>query len=176
MLAHLAAPARSVAALTIGTGTGSGAFLSPGVDAVSHRTLTIKESLTFNPDATYTCGFNSATAQTDKIVATGVTINGGARFPFEDSNGSALPLGTVFTVIDNTAGNPIRGTFSNLADASNITVGSNTFQASYDWRRWQRSHAYGGAVACAPKSRCHSARSPRNPRSHACCQLSRADN
>lgn len=118
-------------AVTIGTGSGSGAFLSPGVDAASHRTLTIKESLTFSSDATYRCGFNSGTAQTDRVVATGVSINSGAQFSFEDSNGSGLPLGTVLTVIDNTAGNPIRGTFSNLADGSNITVGSNTFQASY---------------------------------------------
>jgi len=118
-------------AVTVGTGSGSGAFLSPGVDAASHRTLTIKESLTFDFDATYRCGFNSSTAQSDKVVANGVTINS-AQFSFEDSNGSALPLGTALDVIDNTAANPIRGTFRNLADGSNITVGSNTFQADYE--------------------------------------------
>jgi len=118
--------------VTVGTGSGSGAFLSPGVDVDSHRTLTIRSTLTFNSDATYRCGFNSAFARADKVVATGVTINIGAQFSFEDSNGSALPLGTVLTVIDNTAANPIRGIFSNLADGSNITVGSNTFQANYE--------------------------------------------
>jgi autotransporter-associated beta strand protein len=119
-------------AVTVGTGSGSGAVLSPGVDALSHRTLTLRSTLTFNSDATYKCGFNSNTARADKVVADRVTINGGAQFSFDDSNASALPFGTVFTVVDNTAGNPIAGTFLNLADDSTFTVGSNTFQANYE--------------------------------------------
>jgi len=119
-------------AVTVGTGSGSGAVLSPGVDALSHRTLTLRSTLTFNSDATYKCGFNSNTARADKVVADRVTINSGAQFSFDDSNASALPFGTVFTVVDNTAGNPIAGTFLNLADDSTFTVGSNTFQANYE--------------------------------------------
>ena len=119
-------------AVTVGTGSGAGAFLSPGANPISHRTLTIASSLTFNSDATYRCGFNSSTSRADKVVANGVTINGGAQFSFQDSNASVLPLGTVFTVIDNTAAAPIAGTFVNLADGSIFTVGSNTFQASYE--------------------------------------------
>ena len=46
--------------VTVGTGSGSGSFLSPGVDAGSHRTLTIRNTLVFNSDATYECGFNMA--------------------------------------------------------------------------------------------------------------------
>lgn len=118
--------------VTVGTGSGSGAFLSPGITVASHRTLTLRGSLTFNSDASYRCGFNSSTSRADKVVANGVTINGGAQFSFEDSNASALPLGTVFTVISNTAATPIAGTFSNLADGSTIIIGSNTFQASYE--------------------------------------------
>ena len=60
-----------------------------------------------------------------------MTINGGALFSFKDSNASVLPLGTVFTVIENTAANSIAGMFVNLVDGSTFTVGSNTFQASY---------------------------------------------
>ena len=119
-------------AVTIGTGSGSGAFLSPGVDAASHRTLTIRNTLMFNSDGTYKCGFNSGTARADKVIAIGVTINSGAQFSFQDSQATTLPLGTVFTVIDNTAANSIAGTFVNLADGSTFSVGSNTFQASYE--------------------------------------------
>jgi hypothetical protein len=43
-----------------------------------------------------------------------------------------LTLGTVFTVIDNAAGTPIAGTFSNLADGSTITRGRNTSRAIYE--------------------------------------------
>jgi hypothetical protein len=60
-----------------------------------------------------------------------VTISG-AFFSFAALGGSVLPLGSVFTVINNTAATPISGTFSNLADGSTFTVGSNTFQANYE--------------------------------------------
>jgi hypothetical protein len=50
----------------------------------------------------------------------------------KDSQASTLPLGTVFTVIDNIAANSIVGTFINLPGGSTFTVGSNTFQASYE--------------------------------------------
>jgi fibronectin-binding autotransporter adhesin len=40
--------------------------------------------------------------------------------------------GTVFTVLDNTAGTPIAGTFVNLAQGSTFTANGNTFQASYE--------------------------------------------
>ena len=43
-----------------------------------------------------------------------------------------LPVGTIFTVINNTATTPISGTFANLADGSTIIAGSNTLQASYE--------------------------------------------
>ena len=43
-----------------------------------------------------------------------------------------LPAATGFTVIENTSANSISGRFGNLPDEGNITVGSNTFQASYE--------------------------------------------
>jgi N-acetylneuraminic acid mutarotase len=42
-----------------------------------------------------------------------------------------LPVGTVFTAINNTSATPIDGTFSNLADGSIITLGQNSYQISY---------------------------------------------
>ena len=41
-------------------------------------------------------------------------------------------MGTTFTIINNTAATRTKGTFSNLPDGSMITIGSNTFQASYE--------------------------------------------
>jgi len=43
-----------------------------------------------------------------------------------------IPIGTVFTAIDNTSATPISGTFVNLADGSTFTTGRNTFQANYE--------------------------------------------
>jgi hypothetical protein len=43
-----------------------------------------------------------------------------------------LPAGTIYKVIDNTAATPITGTFANLPDGAILTVGSNTFNVSYE--------------------------------------------
>jgi autotransporter-associated beta strand protein len=119
-------------AVTVGTGSGSGAFLSPGKSSVSPGTLTIQSTLAFNSDATCKFILNSRRAAAGKVVANGVAIGSGALFSPADFGNSALPSGTVFTVIDNTATTPIAGTFSNLADGSTFTLGSNTFQVSYE--------------------------------------------
>ncbi len=87
--------------------------------------------MTFQLDSTYKFELKSSTATADKIVANGVTINGGSLFSFADLGSAVLPTGTVFTVIDNTAATPIAGTFANLPDGSTFTIGPNTFQVSY---------------------------------------------
>jgi len=45
--------------------------------------------------------------------------------------GHGLPVGTVFTMINNTSTMPISGTFMNLPDGSTITVGGKNCQVSY---------------------------------------------
>jgi len=65
------------------------------------------------------------------LIANGVTISG-ARVSFVSCGNSALPPGTVFTVIENTAATPIAGIFNNLADGSTFTADGNTFQVSYE--------------------------------------------
>ena len=117
-------------AVTLGTGAGHGAVLSPGSKA-NLGTLTIQRALTFNADATYDCGLNSAQVVADQVVANGVTINGGL-FSIVDKGTATLPTGTVFTVISNIAATPIAGTFSNLPDGATVSAGSNTFQANYE--------------------------------------------
>jgi autotransporter-associated beta strand protein len=119
-------------AVIVGTGSGTGAFVSPGNSATKPGTLTIKRKLTFNSDATYKFQLNSSTGIADKVVAHRVTVNSGAQFSFADVGGSALPPGTVFTVMDNTAATPIAGTFSNLPDGSTFTNNGNSYQVNYE--------------------------------------------
>jgi autotransporter-associated beta strand protein len=118
-------------AVTIGTGSGAGAVLAPGESTHKAGTLTIQSTLTFNSDATYKFELKTMRAIADKVIANGVTISG-ARVSFVSCGSSALPPGTVFTVIDNTAATPIAGTFSNLADGSTLVADGNTFRVSYE--------------------------------------------
>jgi hypothetical protein len=66
------------------------------------------------------------------MAAAGVTISNEALFSAILHGNAALPIGDVFTVIDNTAALPISGTFSNLPDGFSFTAGNNTFQVSYE--------------------------------------------
>jgi autotransporter-associated beta strand protein len=120
-------------AVTVGTGSGAGAFLAPAARTNKKTTFTTQSAINFKTDATYTYTFKAKKkkARTDKVVANGVTISGG-RFAFQGTAQGTLKQGLVFTVINNTAATPIAGTFSNLADGSMLTVGSNTFQANYE--------------------------------------------
>jgi len=117
-------------AVTVGTGSGSGAVLAPGVDATGK--LTIKNTLTFEADGTYNYELNTNNGRADQVTARGVTVNNGALFSFIDLGNSRLAQGTVFTVIDNTVAAPISGTFSNLPDHSILTIGSNSYEVSYE--------------------------------------------
>jgi len=119
-------------AVTVGTRNGAGAFLAPGTSATFPGTLTIQNKLNLQVDAIYQFGLNSSNATADETVANGVKISSGAQFSFTDHGSGVLTPGTVFTVINNTATTPIAGTFSNLADGSTFTSGSNTYQVSYE--------------------------------------------
>jgi hypothetical protein len=120
-------------AVTIGTGSGSGAFLAPSLRSNNKQaTLTIQSPLTFQSDATYTCTFRAKKnkAQSDKIIASGVTINSASTNLVGTVQGR-LRRGTVLTLMSNTSANPISGTFSNLAEGAIVTVNGNNLQASY---------------------------------------------
>jgi autotransporter-associated beta strand protein len=121
-------------AVTVGTGSGSGAVLAPGYvhGLGSPGALTIQSALTFSVDATYNVDVNSSNATADEVVADGVTINSGAQFSFADIGNGTLPNGTVFTIINNSSATPIAGTFSNLPDGSTFTSNGNTYQVNYE--------------------------------------------
>jgi autotransporter-associated beta strand protein len=117
--------------VTVGTGSGSGAFLGPGVKAAP-ATLTIQGPVTFNSDSTYQVNLNTNRGTADKLVANGATITSNAQFSLDPAGHSSIPVGTIFTIIDNTAATAIAGVFGNLANGSIITLGSNRLQVSYE--------------------------------------------
>jgi len=65
------------------------------------------------------------------VVANGVTIDSAAAFSLIPVSMGTIPVGTAFTVINNTATTKIGGTFSNLPDGAIVNVNGNNLQASY---------------------------------------------
>jgi autotransporter-associated beta strand protein len=121
--------------VTIGTGSGTGAVIAPGGETDTQPgTLTINGNLTFNSNATYTYSYkaSSNTANTDLVIANGVTINSGATLDFNGTIHGRLTPGLVFTLISNTSADPVSGTFSNLPDGSTVILAGNTFQVTYE--------------------------------------------
>jgi hypothetical protein len=86
----------------------------------------------FNFHSKFKVVLNSDSATAAQLVTNGVTIASGGVASILDAGSSVLPLGTVFTIINNTAATPISGTFNNLPDGGTVTVGSNTVQANYE--------------------------------------------
>lgn len=117
--------------VTIGSGHDTGASLGPGQNSVIPGMLTIQRQLRLEADGTYRVTMNSNTPAADQVIAKGVRIDGAQIVLLEGAN-AVLPPGTTFTVINNTAVSPIRGTFANLPDGGLITAGLNTYQASYE--------------------------------------------
>jgi autotransporter-associated beta strand protein len=117
-------------AVNIGNGVAAGAVLLPGT-AGTAASLTINNSLTFNPLSTYECVLVRTTPAVGKVNALGVIIHSGVTFEFVDRTTGTLTRGTVFTAINNISANPIGGTFANLADGTTFSSGGNTFKANY---------------------------------------------
>jgi autotransporter-associated beta strand protein len=120
-------------AVTLGTGSGTGAFLAPAAGSTTQATLTIQSALTFKADAIYAYTFRAQRnrATTDKVIANGVTINSGAMIALSGQTQGRLSTGLTLTLISNTSANPISGTFANLPDGAVVTINRNHFQASY---------------------------------------------
>jgi autotransporter-associated beta strand protein len=117
-------------AVRIGSGTGTGAYLAPGIKGAG--VLVIRNSLTFKADASYNCDLSLTQAKADEVIAKGVTIESGAQFALSAKGTQILPAGTVFTVIDNKSRQPISGSFANLPDNSTITANGNTLAVTYE--------------------------------------------
>jgi autotransporter-associated beta strand protein len=117
-------------AVSVGTGERRRGILEPGINGTG--LLTIQNTLNFGPRGNYRWDVDTTGNAADKVAAAGVTISNGALFSAISHGNTALPIGTVFTVIDSTSAIPISGTFSNLPDNSSFTAGNNTFQVSYE--------------------------------------------
>ena len=124
-------------AVTVGTRSSSGAILLAGNSVTSPGTLTINSALTFESMSTYKCVLKRSTSSTGvtavagKVSALGVIINSGVPFTFTDTGTGILPIGMVFTVINNTSASPIAGRFSNLANGLILTSNGNNFKVNY---------------------------------------------
>ncbi|MDQ3257082.1 MAG: autotransporter-associated beta strand repeat-containing protein [Acidobacteriota bacterium] len=118
-------------AVTVGTGSSSGATLLLGNSATGPANLTINSALTFRALSTYKCVLNMRRMIAGRVTALGVTINSNATFRFAQAGTGTLSAGSVFTIINNTSASPIGGTFGNLPDGSTFTVNGNTFKADY---------------------------------------------
>ena len=118
-------------AVAIGTNTNTASFLAPSKGAKRPATLAIQSALTFNDDSTCLYKLDTKRRVSDQVLAQGVTIDSGAKFFLRASGTMLLPLGQVFTAINNTATSAITGRFHNLADGAIVTVNGNNFQASY---------------------------------------------
>ena len=97
----------------------------------------MQNALSLLGDATYDAQLNSTTLLADDVTSAGVTIMKGAKIRVGDLGATALASGTSFTLINNTSAAATSGTFSNLGDGATITIGSNTYQANYEGRRWE---------------------------------------
>ncbi len=121
-----------------GSGTGTGAvtvngdaFLAPAAGTKQPANLTTQSALTFNSRATYTYTYTYTfkakgnKAQTDQVIANGVTLQSGASFNFSGQAQGRLRAGLRFTVIKNTSASAISGTFSNLPDGTLANLNAN---------------------------------------------------
>jgi autotransporter-associated beta strand protein len=117
----------SQASATIGTGSGTGAILEPGNLGVGSLTIT---TLTMKSDATYAAEINLGTALGDKINVSSVTLVNNPQLAVTGIAG-ALPVGTSYTLINNTGTGAISGTFMNLPELAMITVNGYNFRITY---------------------------------------------
>jgi len=63
--------------VTIGTGAGAGAFLAPSSGSNQPVALTIKKTLTFKADSTYSYKLNINNARADQVISKGVQFKAG---------------------------------------------------------------------------------------------------
>jgi autotransporter-associated beta strand protein len=113
--------------VTIGTGSGTGAILEPGNQAIGSL---ISGALTLKADATYNAEVDLGSASGDKITVSSVTLANSPQLSVTGTAGT-LPLGTSYTIIDNTGSSAIAGTFKNLPELALITVGAYNFRITY---------------------------------------------
>lgn len=120
---------RSTNAVTIGTGSGTGAILVPGADGTI-GTFTTTGLVTLNTDAAYKVDVNNSAATCDKVIAANISLNQ-SKLVLNSLDSGALPSGTAFTILNNTGTGSITGTFKDLPEMALISVGGYDFRITY---------------------------------------------
>ena len=116
---------------TIGGATtlASGAILAAGVDSSTIGALTFSSTLDVTA-ATVSLKLNSTSGTFDSFVANGLTL-GGATLSLVDLGSGVWTGASSFTILNNTSGSSVSGTFFGLAEGASLTVGGNNFTVSY---------------------------------------------
>ncbi|MDQ0641086.1 autotransporter-associated beta strand protein [Pedobacter sp. W3I1] len=120
---------KNTSTITIGTGSGAGATLVPGTDGTI-GTLSTTGLITLNTDATYKVDVNGPAATADKVIVGAASLNQ-SRLLLNSLVSGSLPMGTNFTILDNTGTNSINGIFKDLPEMSLISAGSYNFRITY---------------------------------------------
>lgn len=117
----------SQSSAVIGSGSGSGAKLEPGNDAIGTLTLS---SLTLNADAVYSVELDLKTEASDKMITGSVILADSPSLEIIGNTGTLL-YGTTYTIIDNKGDGTVTGIFKNLPEMSLLRVGDYSFRITY---------------------------------------------
>ena len=94
-------------------------------------TFTVGGMTEFHAGSTFKIELNTTAATYDQLITNGLWIDSTVTINFSDLGGSAWGLGTKITLIDNTSGGAISGTFSGYAEGYEFVLGANTFKTTY---------------------------------------------
>ncbi|MDR6562223.1 MULTISPECIES: cellulose binding domain-containing protein [unclassified Arcicella] len=120
---------KSTAVVTIGTNDGTGALLVPGTDGTI-GTFTTSALLALNSDATYKVDINNVAVSSDKVIVGNAQLNQ-AKLVINNVVTGTIPLGSIFTILDNTGTSAIIGTFKDLPEMALVNVGGYNFRITY---------------------------------------------
>jgi autotransporter-associated beta strand protein len=117
----------SQSSATLGTGSGAGAILEPGFLKIG--TLSVG-ALTMKSDGTYQAELDLGSGVGDNVTAKTVTLLNNPNLQLIPIAGT-LPVGTLYTIINNTGTAAISGNFKDLPEMSLISAGGYNFRITY---------------------------------------------
>ena len=117
---------------TVASITSTSATVSPGDSPTTTGVLTDSGALTLDSGSSFDATINGTTVGTnyDQLAAGGAVTLAGAALNISTGSFVATP-GETFTILNNTSGSAISGTFAGLANGSLVTSAGNDFVISY---------------------------------------------
>ncbi|MGM8362192.1 cellulose binding domain-containing protein [Flavobacterium sp. ARAG 55.4] len=116
---------RSTNSVTIGANT----ILAPGTDGTI-GTFTTTGLVTLNPNATYKVDVNNSAVSCDKVIAANITLNQ-ANLVLNNFVAGELPLGTTYTILENSGSDDVVGIFKDLPEMTLISINRYDFRITY---------------------------------------------